>query len=185
MNVALKCLLSTAVGLIAIAGCKEDSNPAGSNTPPPEPVATVQFTTTNLSEPSWSFISASARYDSVAHQTTIETFDDSTLAGKFSLRFKGDQPDTLIYDLTPASGGARNEVYSRFVPGYYGSTPTGIFELTGVASDSLYAEVIVTRFGVVGDTVAGTFTSRLKLAGASPKFTILLIDGRFKVKRTQ
>jgi hypothetical protein len=185
MNVALKSFVSTAVCLIAIGGCKEEDNPSSPNTQPPEPVVTIQFSATNLTDPSWSFINASARYDSVLRETSIETFDDSTSAGKFLLRFKGDQPDTLIYDLTPASGGSRNEVYSRFVPGYYGSTPTGVFALTGIASDSLYAEVIVTRFGVVGDTVAGTFTSRLKLVGASPKFTILLHEGRFKVKRTQ
>jgi hypothetical protein len=185
MNGLLKFSIPIALGLIAIGGCKEEDNPTTSNTPPSEPAPTIQFSATNISQTSWSFVSASARYDSALGETTVETFDDSALTGKFSLRFKGDRPDTLIYDLTPASGGARNEVYSRFVPGYYGSTPTGVFELTGVASDSLYAEVIVTRFGVVGDTVAGTFTSRLKLAGVSPKFTILLVDGTFKVKRTQ
>ena len=185
MNFVRKVSITVAVGLIVIGGCKEEETPASPNTQPPDPVPTVQFSATNLSVSTWSFINTSAEYDSALGETTIESFDDSATAGKFLLRFKGDRPDTLEYDLTYPTGGNRNEVYNRFVPGYYGTTPTGVFELTGVASDSLVAEVIVTRFGAVGDTVAGTFTSKLKLVGTIPKFTILLVDGRFKVVRTK
>ncbi len=125
----------------------------------------------------------SAGYNLAGDITTIATFNDSTLYGKFFLQFMGDEVGRYVYRVYGGPSDS-NQVFIRFVPDYAGSQALGLFELTGLAADSLEAEVQVTHFGEIGGTVSGTFGARLKDIGPSGA-KVVLSGGTFTAPRVQ
>jgi hypothetical protein len=169
--------------MVVLAACKDETMVSDAPEPGNETYAAfLQFSTTGLTKPSWSYSSVIASYDPSTGVTTIETYDDSTMFGKFILSFTGGGPGKYRYAVT-GSPTDTNQVDIWFAPLYSG-TPTGVFELTGIPEDSLDATVSVNYFGGIGDSISGTMSASLKLAGSSPPFTAILYSGKFLVKRT-
>jgi len=168
---------------VALTACKNETMVSDAPEPGNETyVEFLQFSTTGLTRSSWSYSSVIAGYDPSTGITTIATHDDSTMFGKFILSFTGGEPGKYRYTVT-GSPTDTNQVDIWFAPLYSG-TPTGVFELTGLSADSLDATVFVNYFGGIGDSISGTMSASLKLAGSSPPFKPILYSGRFLVKRT-
>jgi len=142
----------------------------------------VDFLTAGLTQTSWTYSSIEATYDQAMNVTTLETRDDPAVYGKTIISFAGGAAGTYRYAIDGAPD--TNQVYIWFAPPYSG-VPGSVFELTGLATDSLEATVTVAYFGDVGDSVTGSMSASLKLVGSSPPFTMILHSGTFRVMRSQ
>jgi len=179
------------IPLLLASGCrKEESVTDGGTTvginPPPSFDQRLSFNWTGLPQ-NRVYTKLRATYDQTNNWTTIETLDeDSTVDGKFLLQLRGGRTGTYQYSVTGSTSDT-NQIYIRFIPLYQGSTPVARFELTGSAGDSLEAEVDVTRFAAVRDTIMGSFSALLKRTGptTSPPVVVLIHAGEFVAQRQQ
>lgn len=165
---------------LVIAGCKKEE--AVNNVGVPAFTQHLSFSATGVSGSSRSYSRLSAGYNASTNETTIETLDDSTTAGKFILRFHGSTAGMYVYNVK-GSPSDIDQVYMRFVPGYTGGSPSGVFELTGSPADSLEAEVIVQHYGSVRDSITGDFSAFLRLTTPATDFKTLVHSGTFAVQR--
>jgi hypothetical protein len=125
-----------------------------------------------------------AGYDESTAITTIETAGDSLTKGKFVLRLHGGRTGLYQYSVRGSSADI-NEIDMRFVSQYQGSLPSSVFKLTGNPLDSLYAQVTISKFSVVGDSIIGIFGGQLKMVDPPMQFKIFVFNGEFKVQRLQ
>ena len=174
--------------IMVVFGCRNDTSittsGSGQSGQPPTFTQRLSFSVTGLSGSLRMYTKFSAAYHLSTNETTIETLDDSSTAGKFYMRIRGGSAGSFRYEVTGSPADV-NQVYIRFVSSYNGSTPSAVFELTGVPEDSLEAVVNVQHFGTVRDSITGTLSAKLKLTSPAMKFTIILHSGTFSVQRLQ
>jgi hypothetical protein len=170
------CLLA----VLIVVGCRKDE--AVNNVGIPGFTQHLSFSATGVSGSSRTYSRISASYNSSTNETTIETLDDSTTAGKFILRFHGGTAGMYVYNVKGSPLDV-DQVYMRFVPSYTGTSPSGVFELTGVPDDSLEAEVIIQHYGTVRDSITGEFSAFLRLTAPVVDFKTLVHSGSFTVRR--
>jgi hypothetical protein len=172
---------------LLVNGCRRGVVPADETSKLSEPIQSFEqslsFSWTGTSQYR-RYSKIFAFYSGVSGQTIIETFDDSTTAGKLFVQIRGDKVGIFRYNVT-GSPTDTNQLNIRFVPAFNGSSPAARFELTGIATDSLEAEVVITYFGAARDSIVGTIAAVLKATTPIPGAKILLYDGRFKVQRQQ
>lgn len=171
-----------AASVLMTAGCRRNDLPVTSDDEPvPLPGEQVLSFTWNGIPAQRQFSLVRARYDQTGNMTTIESFNDSTQSGKFVLQFIGDEPGRYVHRMYGGPSDS-DQVFIRFISRYVGSLPVGRFELTGITTDSLEAEVLVSRYGAIGDTISGTFNARLKEIGSNDG-KVTLSGGRFTALR--
>lgn len=178
------------ISLATISGCREEVPLSSNNvqeSPPPVPAPFQQrlaFSTTGLQTSSRLYTNIHAGYDENTATTTIETGGDSLTSGKFVMRLHGGRTGLYRYSVRGTAGDI-DEIDMRFVSQYEGSLPLGVFALTGNPFDSLDAQVTISKFGGVGDSIIGYFGGQLKMVDPPMQFKIFLFNGEFKVQRLE